>query len=132
MFYFTSFYGNKDSLLYYFYLSAYNVYLGESENSETKSSMPLTIMRNRKLSAWLQDFIAPFYIFQRVWHTLKPISASNNMKGEMLILESNIQVSVFKKASVVSESRITVMGDHIREFNYKSDKVNIQAQWLNL
>ena len=104
MFYFTSFFGNRKSLLYYFYLSAYKVFLGETDHLEINDAMPLNTLQNKRISTWLQDFIAPFYTFIKVWYSIKPEDAANILNGEFLFLKSKIQVSVFKKTTIASES----------------------------
>ena len=60
MFYFTSFYGDHKSLLYYFYLTAYKVLLGYYPNIEIDDLFPLHIIRKNRMSLWIHDFIAPF------------------------------------------------------------------------
>lgn len=131
MFYFTAFYGNKKSLLYYFYLSAYKVFLGDFDNVEMNDEMPLNIIRNKKISIWLHDFIAPFYTYIRVWHSIKPEYTNNLFDTEMLVLKSKIQVSVFGKTSTDSDSMITLKENCIKEFTYEKRKTKIQAKWLN-
>ena len=132
MFYFTTYYGNKESLLYYFYLSLYKVFLGEPDNLEKGDAMPLSILRNKKISTWLQDFIAPFYTFIYVRYSNKPENTTNLFDRELIILKSKIEVSVFGKTTIASESEITISENSVKEFNYKSKKTNIQAKWLNL
>jgi len=131
MFYFTAFYGNKESLLYYFYLSAYKVFLGDLENTEMKDAMPLNVIRNKKTSIWLHDFIAPFHSYIRIWHSMKPEYANNLSNAGLLILKSKIQISAFGKVSTESESKITINENIIKEFMYESNKTKIQAKWLN-
>ncbi|MCX6239300.1 MAG: urea transporter [Bacteroidia bacterium] len=131
MFYFTAFYGNKESLLYYFYLSAYKVFLGEAGNTEMNDAMPLSIIRNKKISIWLHDFIAPFCTYIRVWHCIKQEYCTNLLDVELLFLKSKIQVSVFGKTRTESNSTITLKENCIIEFTYETSKTKIQAKWLN-
>lgn len=131
MFYFTAFYGNKESLLYYFYLSAYKVFLGDIDNAEMNDAMPLSIIRNKKISVWLHDFIAPFYTYIRVWHSIKPEYSNNLLDVGLLILKSKIQVSVFGKTHTDSDSMITLKENCVKEFTYETNKTKIQAKWLN-
>jgi len=131
MFYFTAFYGNKESLLYYFYLSAYKVFLGDNVNDEMNDAMPLSIIRNKRIGLWLQDFIAPFYTFIRVWHSIKSEYTDNLFDTKTLILESKIQVSFFGKAGKEGNGRITLKNNRIQEFTYETGKTKIQAKWLN-
>jgi len=95
MFYFTAFYGNKKSLLYYFYLTAYKVFLGCSDQMQVEDTMPLNIIRNRKFSLWIHDFIAPFYNYICVLYSLKTGSAPSPFETGKIELKSDITVSVF-------------------------------------
>jgi hypothetical protein len=76
MFYFTAFYGNKKSLLYYFYLSAYKIYLGNND-VEINDAFPLNVFKTSLLVSWLHDFAAPFYNFIALKYKSK-IQYSNN------------------------------------------------------
>ena len=131
MFYFTAFYGNKESLLYYFYLSVYKVFLGDIENGEMNDAMPLSIIRNKKAGIWLHDFIAPFYTYVRVWHSIKPDYTTNQPNAEMLKLKSKIQISVCGRVRRESESQIILSKNCIKEFTYETTKTKIQAKWVN-
>lgn len=131
MFYFTAFYGEKESLLYYFYLSAYKVFLGDPNTAEMKVAMPLNIIRNKKISTLIHDFIAPFYNYIHVWYTLKSGDSADPWNAEILILKSQIEVSVFGKTGTESESTITLKENCIREFTYQTNKTKIQAKWAN-
>jgi urea transporter/murein DD-endopeptidase MepM/ murein hydrolase activator NlpD len=131
MFYFTAFYGKKESLLYYFYLSAYKVFLGDLNMAEMKVAMPLNIIRNKKISIWFQDFIAPFYNYINVWHSVKSEVSENPPDAGILILKSQIEVSVFGKTGTNSESTITLKENCINEFTYETNKTKIHAKWVN-
>jgi len=131
MFYFTAFYGNKESLLYYFYLLAYKVFLGDNVNGEIIDAMPLSIIHNKRIGLWLQDFIAPFYTFIQVWHSIKSESTDNLFDTEALILKSKIQVSFFGKVSKEGNGRILLKDNRIQEFTYETGKTKTQAKWLN-
>ena len=131
MFYFTAFYGNKESLLYYFYLTAYKVFLGELYHAEMEDTMPLNIIRNKKISIWLHDFIAPFHSYIRVWHSIKPEVINNLFDADSLILKSEIKVSVFGKTRIDSTGMITLEKNCIKAFSYETKKTKIEAEWLN-
>ncbi|MFZ4547656.1 MAG: urea transporter [Bacteroidales bacterium] len=131
MFYFTAFYGNKKSLLYYFYLSVYRVFLGNPDSFEVRDAMPLNIIRNKKTSVWLHDFIAPFYNYIHAGFSIKVESIDNPFDTELLVLKSEIQVSVLGKKREESSSTITLSGKGIKEFSYKSPKTSISATLIN-
>ena len=131
MFYFTAFYGNKKSLLYYFYLSVYKVFLGNPDSVDVRDAMPLNIIRNKKTSIWLHDFIAPFYNYIHAGYSIKVDSIDNPFDTELLVLKSEIQVSVMGKARNESSSTITLSSKHIKEFTYKSPQTTIKATCVN-
>ncbi len=131
MFYFTAFYGNKKSLLYYFYLSVYKVFLAESNSLELKDSMPLNVIQSNKTSRWLHDFIVPFFDHISVWHTTKRSGSDNIFNADTLMLSSEITVSIFGKNTVESKSIIKLEKNCIKEFTYQSNKINVHAKWLN-
>jgi len=130
MFYFTAFYGNHKSLLYYFYLSAYKVFLGVPEGEKLRTAMPLNVIRNKKAAIVVHDFIAPFTNFIRVWNTIETDNSGNN-SADTVILKSDIRMTVFRKTTIESNSIITLNMNGILEFEYESHKTKIQAKWLN-
>jgi urea transporter/murein DD-endopeptidase MepM/ murein hydrolase activator NlpD len=131
MFYFTSFHGNKKSLLYYFYLTAYRVFFAAEANTEITDSMPLNDIRNKKISIWLHDFIAPFFSYIRIWHSMKTEPAENPFDTELLTLKSNVLISVFGNTRTVSSSAILLKDNCIKEFTYESEKNKIRATCIN-
>ena len=127
VFYFTAFYGNKKSLLYYFYLSAYKVFFGNADENGLNDAMPLNTIRNRKASIWLHDFIAPFFNYIRVTYSVKVGSNNSLFEPEELKLNSKIEVSVFKNIHIESSSVITLAGNGIIGFTYETEKTKIEA-----
>ena len=131
MFYFTAFYGNKNSLLYYFYLTAYKVFLGNSENIVIKDNMPLNVIKNKRISTWLHDFIAPFFSYISVNYSILAETDSNPFDAGIMQLKSNIIVSVPGKKYENSHSSITIKDNFIAEFCYTSAKTKIVATCVN-
>jgi ribosomal protein S17 len=66
-FYFTAFYGDRTGLLYLFYLSCYKVSFSTDTCCAVEDEFPLH-WTHADLGKWLQDLIAPFYIFRRMMH----------------------------------------------------------------
>jgi len=131
MFYFTAFYGDKKSLLYYFYLTAYKVFLGNGDTITLHEGMPLNIIRNKKISLWIHDFIAPFYNYIRLNFTIKTVETPVIFQNGKVELQSDIQVSVFGKSRKESSGNIIVENNCISGFSYKSSKRTIQATCIN-
>lgn len=131
MFYFTAFYGDKKSLLYYFYLSSYKIFLGETARIEIKDAMPLNVIGNKRLSHWIHDFIAPFYNFIRVNYKVKVAIDANHLITNDLMLESSIDISIFGKTRNESKSVITLKDQCIVGFTYENEKTKIKALCIN-
>jgi urea transporter/murein DD-endopeptidase MepM/ murein hydrolase activator NlpD len=127
MFYFTNFYGNKDSLLYYFYLTAYKVYLANADNQEIKEAMPLNIIQHNQLNIWIQDFVAPFFTFIKVWHSINEKLNDNPFDTKKLVLKSEINSSVFRKTQREITGSITLQENIISEFTFETSKTKIKA-----
>ncbi len=130
MFYFTAFYGNKKSLLYYFYLSAYKVFLGPMDSFVLHDRMPLNNITHKRTSIWLHDFIAPFYNYIRTEFSIHLESNENPFETEALVLKSEVNVKVMRKTRKESNSSIVVGDDCIREFSYASANTNITAKCI--
>ena len=131
MFYFTAFYGNKKSLLYHFYLVAYKVFLGNPDHNVVKDSLPLNVIRNKKLSLWIHDFIAPFYNYIQIRYTIKVATVPAAFESGKIELESDIDVSIFGKCRKESKGTIFVENNCISAFSYESTKTKIQAVCIN-
>jgi len=127
MFYFTAFYGNKSSLLYYFYLTAYKVFLGNIDHVIVQDAMPLNILHNKRLSLWTHDFIAPFYNYMRVMYSIKTAFAPTPFETGKLEFKSEISVSIFGKSHKESIGTISVENNYISGFKYESAKTKIHA-----
>ncbi len=62
LFYFNSFSGDKNSLLYNFYLGAHKILLSYFEGMNLEDNLPVETYNNGVMKT-IQDFVAPFYIF---------------------------------------------------------------------
>ena len=127
VFYFSAFYGNKKSLLYYFFLSAYKIFLGTNEFVEIQDSLPLNMVGKSKGISWLHDFVAPFHQFIRLSFRSK-ISSSDVALGTGLVkIKSEIAMSGIKATKYKSESIISINEKGISEFEFKNAKTHIKA-----
>ena len=131
MFYFTTFYGNKNSLLYYFYLSAYKVFMGDIDKLEIADAMPLNIIQKKKISNFIHDFIAPFYNYIAVNFSIRSTTNTTDLLINDLILESEIDVSVFGKMKNESKSSIAIKSNRVSEFSYTNGKTKILARCIS-
>ena len=131
MFYFTTFYGDKNSLLYYFYLTAFKVLLGYYEHIEISDELPLNTIFNKNGMIWLHDFIAPFTNRVHAYYAIKPIKTDDVHHPKSMTLASKIELSVFGKTRHESTSTITMKDNRIAQFTYENKKIKIEAKCIN-
>ena len=127
MFYFTAFYGNKKSLLYYFYLSAYKIFLGNMDKIEISDAMPLNVISKKRVSHWLHDFIAPFHNYIRVDYRVKSNENNFDIDSTGVVLNSKIEITVFGKTRNESTTDIFIKDRQLSGFNFKNNKTIIKA-----
>jgi urea transporter len=131
MFYFTSFFGDKNSLLYYFYLTAYRVLLGYYEDLNITDELPLNTIMAKKGILWLYDFIAPFMNKVNAYYTIKQTDADDASDPRVLKLSSAIKLSYFGKVVPQSTGSVSLKANHISGFTFENKKIKIDATCIN-
>jgi len=131
MFYFTAFYGDKSSILYYFFLSAYKIFLGETSKNRLDDSLALSMLPSTKFYTWINDFIAPFYNFIRVSFHSKIVESEMSLNKGSIKYSSEIVMNYLKKSRIISRSELTITEAGITEFQYINDKIKMKATCIN-
>jgi len=90
VFYFTSFNGNTQSLLYYFYLAAYKVVLSFYPGLSFTDQLPVETSTRRWLLP-LQDVVAPFYIFTHPVYQAELHAEGTGDSHEKIVLKSLVK-----------------------------------------
>jgi len=103
MLYFTSFEGNKNSLLYFFYLSAFKVFLGDFQNIKMKDVLPIHTVFNGYVK-FFQDIIAPFYQFCMAQY--ESVLNEYNSESDNFMVSSTLTKRIFNKESEQINFRI--------------------------
>jgi urea transporter len=93
--YFTTFEGDKNSLLYYFYLSAFKIFLGNYQSLNISDSFPIHAVFKGTVK-YLQDLIAPYYQFCTAHYESKLVEI--NKEYNTFIIDSSVQKKVAGKA----------------------------------
>lgn len=132
MFYFTTFYGNKDSLLYYFYLTAFKVLLGFYQDLEITDTLPLNSLRNKSGMIWLHDFIAPFTNRVRANYSMRQTDGDDAYHPQTLKLVSQIHLSIFGNIRLESSGMILLKENRISKFAFSNKKIKIEATCTNI
>lgn len=116
MFYFTDFEGNKKSLLFYFYLAAYRQLLGYYEHIAVSDQVPV-IHFNSKWIQWLQDFIAPFYLFTKANYTSEFVYTDNLMTPRLIQIKSTVEAKFINKSFRTINFKLQLKDNKIEGFS---------------
>jgi hypothetical protein len=118
--YFTSFEGDRNSLLYYFYLAAHRVMLGFYKKLELEDEIPIYRLGSGLLMS-LQDFISPFYIFIKNQYKLNYRYQDDAMHTRELVLDADVRKYYGKRLRKSVEFSMTFR-------RYQLDRFEV---WIN-
>lgn len=119
MLHFTHFEGDRTSLLYQFYLSAYRISFGFTNGLELQDSFPVNMVFHPK-KIFLQDFIAPFYQYLKGEYILKYPNRGKGLSLKPLELKGHIRKSSFGRTINTAYFEFLIGENGIKEFRYKN------------
>ncbi len=122
-FYFTSFYGSHNSVLFYLYLAAYKVVFTEIPGIVTTDSYPLQI-KTGKAALWLQDLLAPFEQFIRLRY-----ESFCEVSGRNLTLQSKQIQDAAGKTKMSMSASTHIQGNEIKSLSITIDNSKIDLEW---
>jgi urea transporter/murein DD-endopeptidase MepM/ murein hydrolase activator NlpD len=126
-FLFLSFYGNKNSLLYHFYLGAFRVLPYFESETKVQDQIPLNILKPGPL-LWLQDFVAPFYRFLVPAFTLRYVYRNDLYYPTRITLESTVGMKGTK--TILQKTSLEFADNHILQVMIeKSNGKIINGKW---
>lgn len=126
VFYFISFYGDEESLLYQFYLAGYKVCLSTESAVTTSDKFPLQLSHNNP-GKWLQDIVAPFYIFRRLLYESENITDKSAIFDEAITIRSRQSLQYFAYRGKPTESSILIRDQRIQSFTFSKQHKTITA-----
>jgi urea transporter/murein DD-endopeptidase MepM/ murein hydrolase activator NlpD len=113
MFYFTAFYGDRKSLLFYFYLASYKILLCNYPDFEVNDFFPINAIQKNSITLWLHDFAAPFYQYYKMLYTNKIYWSDQSVNPNSIHLASSISRSVFGSVKSRGTGRIIINSGRI-------------------
>lgn len=125
-FYFTNYFGPKNSLLYFFYQSAYKVLLSTDKKITITDYFPLNVFGLHPLK-WLQDILSPFYIFIRMRFECTVKQDENGLSTNSISFNSKQVHELFWKSKTQCTSDVTVENGHLKSFTIHLKNKSIQA-----
>ncbi len=115
MFYFYDFEGDKESLLFHFYLAFYRILLGYYQDISIEDQLPL-IHFNNKAANLIQDFIAPVYLFTKANYQSHFICADDIHSPEHIEMKSVVTTTIFNTVLKQIAFDILLKNDTIQQF----------------
>jgi urea transporter/murein DD-endopeptidase MepM/ murein hydrolase activator NlpD len=128
MFYFTTFYGDRNSLLYHFYLISFKVLMCNYPDIEISDLIPVHLLKSNRISIWLHDFVAPFHQYLRVHYSSRHLLSDVSVNPSSMKLSSQIHLSVLKRKRSEAKGTLVFSANMISEFLFESDNVSIWAK----
>jgi len=120
MFYFTSFEGDKKSLLFYFYLACYKVLQGFYEDVIIKDKFPLDLFVNPYNV--INDMLAPFLPLTQASYTLQYKNIDDTNYTRQISLYSSVEVHFFKQRIKKYDFSIELENKHIAKLTINVGK----------
>lgn len=124
MFYFTAFYGDKNSLLYYFFLAAYKVLLSDTAIKLT-DNLPLHLYKSNKVAGFFNDFTSPFFNFMKTG--ISQTKDLNNHTNDIKI-KTQLQTSIGRRTRKLADASIHINDFGIVSFEYQAKNRLIHAK----
>ena len=124
--YFTHFEGNRKSLLFWFYLGAYKVPCGFYKNLQITDTYPIHLLNKRAL-IFLQDFIAPFYMFIKSEYEMEFTRLKDNLTDSTIQFISSSKVKLGNNISRELNFEFEIESNRIKKFVVIDENKTIEA-----
>lgn len=126
MFYFLSFKGDTQSLLYHFYMGCYQVLLGYYPKVVVKDQLPISSIPASPITV-IQDFIAPFKRLIRINYEMEYSGIDNPVNPKSIILRSRVRTSVWGVTQKRNSYTIELSNNRFLSFEVKTNQRKITA-----
>jgi urea transporter/murein DD-endopeptidase MepM/ murein hydrolase activator NlpD len=128
--YFTNFTGSKETPLYWFFLAMFKVPLGFLPNSKICDRIPVNMMFGGMLK-FLQDFIAPVYLFLKVDYSLEIKNAGDILLSGDVKMMSKITKKIMGREAGKYDFTIDLKESGVFEIEIRFNEFKIHMKCLN-
>lgn len=115
IFYFTHYEGDKKSLLFDFYLGAYQLITGFVPGLKMKEHITLALYPNKFVLA-IQDIIAPFYRFLNAEYCLEHTRFINDLSTPIIEMYAEVAFSMFGRVNEKRSFEMKFSENHMQSF----------------
>ncbi len=112
VFYFSDFYGDKNSFLHSFYLASYKILLGYYDGISVQDKMMIDGFFNPAIKV-IHDFTAPFFHFCKANYRMGFEKTDHAHHPTKIIIKSNCSGSIFGKNTKQIQSSLTIENNKI-------------------
>ncbi len=132
LFYFTSFFGDKKSLLFDFYLANQKILLGYYPDMEIRDTLSATYFQDT-LSLWFQDFIAPFHQFLTVNFTSTFKSIDNLYAPNDILIETEVKALIGNYTVKQKSYRLNFIDNKLSQWSItQHNTIQLKATCIDL
>lgn len=124
--YFKHYEGRKNTLLYFFFISAFKILQGFYPDMILHDKFPLNLIYKYPLLG-LQDFIAPFWKFLQSDYSVKYDFIDNEISPSKIVLKSEARNRIFGQDVGVFNSTIELDNNGLKQFSVKGKRLSITA-----
>jgi len=124
--YFKHFEGDKDSLLFYFFMASFKVMTGFYKKLILKDQYPVYLLNN-KILLFFQDFVAPFFMFIKADYTLVYDYIDDPMTSGNVRLKSKAEMKIGTMVRKSMDFEMEFKHDKIVGISVYNNKRTIKA-----
>lgn len=125
--YFTDFAGDKNSLLYYFYLGAHKILLGYYHRMEISDKLPVEGIYSG-FTKIIQDFIAPFHLFLKAEYSSMGIHIDDASNPAHIEISSSASVKTGNITQRKVDFRVILKNNRIERFMVSENDTDLVAE----
>lgn len=129
MVYMTHFEGDKASLLYYFFLSAFKISYGFYRNMKLEDTLPVNLVFKPRMLI-IQDFLAPFHRYMKAAYSISYPGDHNEMISRNIELKGSITLKKYNTVLSTSHFVFQTGDEGLQVFEFINDHHTIKATCL--
>ncbi len=130
VFYFTDFYGDKNSLLHYFSLGAHKILLGYYNEIEVKDRLLIHALYNPFLKA-IHDFTAPFFHYYKAYYQMKFTDIDDKHNPSKISFRTVCTAKTFNKIIKEIQFDFSIENEAIQQFTITDNHKTISVRCVN-
>ena len=126
VFYFTNYFGPKNTLLYQFYLCAYTMLLSSDKGIVLKDNYPINVFGMHPVR-WLQDVLSPFYIFIKMKFESHVEASQAVLSSGKIKCNSKQTQQLFWCMKEKRNFEMEVSNGHLQSFTSTKNNIKLQV-----